>query len=281
VIDLGEPVVLSVEVRDDTQFELLADGSYRGALANATAVTVTVTLPDLSTVGPFVPTNSATGVYKYTHTPTVPGRHGVRWVATGTNASAFTDAFDVDEATPSGIVSLADAKRHLQMRLNSTTHDEEIRTMIDAATEWVEHRIGPVVRRSITATVTPASDGRLYLDPPVISLTSLTSAYGYTESFSLASIYTDLSTGVLRYGYSGSTFSWPVTVTYVAGRAIVPAAVRLATMMMLKAFWETQRGAVSLSVQGLDEAAPMDGMGLAVWRAEKLLEPYLLAPAVA
>ncbi len=266
MFDLGDPVPLSVNVKDAV-----------GALANATAVVLTITLPDGTTATPAV-TNSATGVYIATYTPTLPGRHGVRWVATGTNASAFTDAFDVDEAAASGIVSLAEAKQHLN--ITSTTHDEEIRTIIDAATEWVEYRIGPVVRRSITTTVTP-SGGSLFLEPPVISLTSLTSAFGYTETFNLATVYTDLSTGVLHYGYSGSTFAYPVTVTYVAGRAVVPAAVRLATMIMLKSFWETQRGAVSLSVQGLDETENLDGMGLAVWRAEKLLEPYLLAPSVA
>ena len=268
MIDLGDVVPLRVLITDDNN-----------ALANAGTVVLTITLPDgTTTVTPAV-TNPSAGVYTATYTPTLAGRHGVRWVATGTNASAYTDAFDVDAAA-TGIVSLADAKAHLN--ITSTTHDAEIRTMIDAATEWVEHRIGPVVRRSITTTVTPASDGRLYLEPPVISLTSLTSAYGYTQTFTLASVYTDLNTGVVHYGYAGSTFSYPVTITYVAGRAIVPAAVRLATMMMLKAFWETQRGAVAMSIQGIDDAENLgDGMGLAVWRAEKLLEPYLLAPSVA
>jgi len=267
VFDLADPVPLSVQVKDAA-----------GVLANATAVVLTVTLPDGTTATPAV-TNASAGVYTATYTPTLAGRHGVRWVATGTNASAYTDAFDVDEAAPSGIVSLADARAHLNV--TSTTNDEEIRTMIDAATEWVEHRIGPVVRRSITTTVAPAG-GTLFLDPPVISLTSLTSAYGYTETFNLATVYTDLGAGIIRYGYAGGTFAYPVTVTYVAGRAIVPASIRVATLLILKSLWETQRGAVALSVQGLDDTENLgDGIGLAVWRAEKLLEPYLLAPSVA
>jgi len=260
VIDLGDTLTLTWT-------------TAQGAPATGPVV-LTLTMPDGTTATPAV-TGPVSGTWSASYVTTQAGHHRASWAGGG---QGYTDAFDVDAAS-SGIVSLADAKAHLNV--TSTTHDEEIRTMVDAATEWVEHRIGPVVRRSITTTVTP-SGGELFLEPPVISLTSLTSAFGYTETFDLGAVYTDLSTGVVHYGYSGTTFSWPVTVTYVAGRAIVPAAVRLATMMMLKAFWETQRGATAMSIQGLDDTENLgDGMGLAVWRAEKLLEPYVLADAPA
>ena len=265
MLDLGDVYSVTFEVRN-----------IAGVLTTPASNVATLTLPDGTSATPTL-TVASVGVLRLDYPTVQAGRHSGRLVTTNPD-SAHTFTFDVDAAS-SGIVSLADAKAHLN--ITSTTHDAEIRTMIDAATEWVEHRIGPVVRRSITTTVTP-SGGELFLEPPVISLTSLTSAYGYTETFNLGTVYTDLSTGVIHYGYAGSTFAYPVTVTYVAGRAIVPAAVRLATMMMLKAFWETQRGAVAMSIQGIDDTENLgDGMGLAVWRAEKLLEPYLLATAVA
>jgi len=265
MIDLADIYSVTFEVRNTA-----------GTLTTPASNVCTLTLPDGTSATPAL-TVASVGVLRLDYPTAQAGRHS-GWLVTANPDSAHTFSFDVDAAA-TGIVSLADAKAHLNV--TSSTHDEEIRTMIDAATEWVEHRVGPVVRRSVTATVAPAG-GQLFLEPPVISLTSLTSAYGYTETFDVATVYTDLGAGIVRYGYSGATFAYPVTVTYVAGRAIVPAAVRLATVMMLKAFWETQRGAVSLSVQGLDDTENLgDGMGLAVWRAEKLLEPYLLAPAVA
>ncbi len=74
--DLGDVASLAVAITDSA-----------GAAANAGAVVLTVTLPDGTTVTPTV-TNAATGSYTASYTPTLPGRHGVRWVATGANASA-------------------------------------------------------------------------------------------------------------------------------------------------------------------------------------------------
>ena len=92
--DLGDVAALSVAITDTT-----------GAAANAGAVALTITLPDGTTTAPIV-TNPATGSYTAAYTPTQSGRFGVRWVATGVNACAFTDTFTVAEAgTPTSGVS--------------------------------------------------------------------------------------------------------------------------------------------------------------------------------
>lgn len=81
--DLGDPVALSVTIRDAA-----------GALANAGAVTVTIVQPDGTTLSPAV-SNPSTGSYATALAPTLTGRHVVRWIATGANASAFTTEFVV------------------------------------------------------------------------------------------------------------------------------------------------------------------------------------------
>lgn len=263
MFDLGDPVPLSVEVRDAS-----------GALANAGAVTLTITLPDGTSTSPAV-VNSTTGVYTATYTPTQPGRHAVRWVATGANATAYTDAFDVAPAASAAIVSLAEAKAHLN--ITGTTDDEEIRAIVLAASAWVESRVGPVTRRTVVETVTPSPTGSLFLSHgPVISVTSIAGAYGYAITYDPLTTYLDGDSGVIHSGFARAFGSYPLVVTYVAGRVEVPAPVRLATLEVVKGLWDSQRGsAVSTVDAELGGVADMPGMGLTYWRAEKLLEPYL------
>ena len=257
MIDLGDPVPLSVTIRNAA-----------GAAQNADAVTLTVTLPDLTTASPTV-TNTAPGIYEATYVPTQVGHHLVRWVATGANASAYTDTFDVDPSPTNAIVSLADVKAHLN--ITGTSNDDELRRLIDVATEWVESRIGPVVRRTLTETATPAG-GNLFLAAPVISVSSMTSAYGvYTP----ANWTADGSTLVANYGTA--TYAWPVTVTYDGGYIVVPAAIRQAALIVIKGMWDDQRGPAfspEALAQGMGDTAQVPGMGLTYWRAEQLLAPY-------
>ena len=93
VYDLGDPAALSVSIRDTA-----------GTLADATSVVCTITLPDATTTTPSV-THSSTGVYSVSYTPTLAGRYKIRWVATGTNASAYSDIFDVFASDPRFLIS--------------------------------------------------------------------------------------------------------------------------------------------------------------------------------
>ena len=138
--DLGDVVSLSVNVTDSA-----------GAAADATSTTCLITLPDLTTASPSV-THASTGTYTATYTPTQVGRHTVYWQAMGLNAAAFSDVFDVRPAQSTQILSLADAKAALNM--NASTNDEELRGYIEATTALIEERIGPVVQRTVTETVT-------------------------------------------------------------------------------------------------------------------------------
>ena len=78
---LGSQVPLGVTITDAT-----------GTPADATAVNLTITLPDGTTATPSV-NHSGTGLYDVDYTPSQAGRHTLFWVATGTNASSYSELF--------------------------------------------------------------------------------------------------------------------------------------------------------------------------------------------
>ena len=137
--DLGVTARLTAECRDPG-----------GTLTDATTVTVTVTSPDGTAATPAV-TNppEQTGQYHADYVTEQPGRHTVRWVFTGP-AYASTDVLDVRPEQAPGILSLKDAKQHLNLSLADTSEDDEIRFWNNATTTAVEYFTGPVVVRTVT-----------------------------------------------------------------------------------------------------------------------------------
>src|SRR4051812_37451114 len=121
-----------------------------GVLTNATTAVLTVTLPDGTTATPTIPAPAIPGQYRVTHVPTVEGRYAWRAVMTGPNA-AYQDTFVVRAAVSPALLSLADAKAHLN--ITSTSSDDELREYLEATTEIVESYVGPVVQRSYTRRV--------------------------------------------------------------------------------------------------------------------------------
>lgn len=227
--DLGDPVSLAVSVRDST-----------GALANATAVTCTVTLPDGSTSTPTV-TNATTGAYSATYTPASAGRFTVRWVATGSNASAFTDTFDVRDGSTTGLVSVSDLKAYLN--ITSTTNDEELRRFIMSASDLAERVTGRTFRRLTFTETLPGLDKCLLLPSfPVISITSVVED---DATIGASGYVADLRSGVLTRGTRRLPIPWgeTVVVTYVAGETNPPATAYELVLELARHMWRTQRGA--------------------------------------
>jgi hypothetical protein len=206
-VDLGDVYTLAVEIT--------SDGT---TLANATSVSLTVTLPDGTTSGSLTPSNPSTGVYQYDYTPSQVGRHSVRWVATGTNAGAFTDVFDVADPALLPVVSLAELKTAL--KLTGTTSDEILRGKLDTATALVERRLGRAIRRkTLTETHAGGGPGILLRQPPALSVSSVTEN---GTSVAASGYFLRTSAGVLYRGSATAPSCWAsgdVVVTYVAGSA--------------------------------------------------------------
>ena len=266
MIDLGDVYPLTIDITD-------TDGNA----ANATTVVLTITLPDLTTVTPVV-SNPTVGRYQVDYATVQAGRHVARWVATGTNAGAYVETFHVTESAPRGILSLRDAKAHLNQ--SGTVDDEELRRFIEAATPVVEDVVGPVVVR--TYSEVHSSGSLLVLGYcPVVSLTSLAPVLTGGTSSTVADLDFDAETGIVRR-LDGGSFTGPVRVTYQAGRPIVPANITQATAEIVRHMWETQRGHSGARPGfGEEELLPTSSGFTIPRRAMELLNPHRKAPLVA
>lgn len=245
---LGAVVPLSVTITDP-------DGNR----ADAGSVTLTVTLPDgTSDVTPGIASTS-TGVYDHDYATVQAGIHQVRWVATGSNASAFEDAFSVASATGLNFISLAEAKKHLKKESTKTAADAELLEFVSAACSKIVDLIGPVAPTSVTQT------GRLRRQragsvivlesSPVIEVTSVTvdgSAEPQADPDAGTDGWTlDAAAGLLRH-----TRCWPwgvVQVIYRVGRTPLPGNVRLAGLELTSHLWRT------IKINGTGGRPPVSG----------------------
>lgn len=273
--DLGENVRLEAECRDPG-----------GTLTTATTAVLTITRPDGTPATPTVPAPGETGKYRVDYVPVQAGRHAARWVWTGPN-DAYTDSFDVREAIPPMLVSLAGMKTHL--RITSTDTDGELRSWIESATEGVENYAGVCVRRTVTERqdIPPFGVGTVMLrQVPVLSVTSVVPIRSGGTTYDVDDLDVDGPTGVIQRLDGGRLFG-PLRITYTAGRVIVPSAFPSATKIIVQHLWRTKYGA-SRATSGLgggedfSVTEQVPGFGYAVPnRALQLLEPYKLPPGMA
>lgn len=266
--DLGATVRLTGECRDPD-----------GTLTTATTAVVTVTLPDGTTVTPAVTETDTPGRYQADHVTTTPGRHTVRWVWTEP-AAAYTDVFDVQEETPPTILSLADAREHLNLK--STKDDDEIRFWNNATTLAVEYYVGPVTARSFTEQHQVRNAAVIVLRrTPVIAVTAVDSVLTGTAAYAPDGLDVDTTTGEL-YRLDGGRLSGRLRITYRAGRTIIPENITGAARIILEHLWLTQRGnrgGLAGGGQDYSVTEPIPGLGYAVPnRALQLLEPDRLPP---
>jgi len=228
--DLGAVVPLGTTVRDST-----------GVLANAGAMALTITLPDATNASVPSVTPTSTGVFAYDYATVQAGRHTVRWVATGINAGAYTDVFDVRPAAPALLFSLASAKA--QLEITTTTDDDEIREYIEATTTAVEYFVGAVARRTVTQVIKGGSDRVLLHTTPVLAVTSVTALQPWQEAVTTSMLDADAETGVLRRIDGLLLAGGEYRIAYTVGRTAVPANVSLAAKLILQHLWRTKYGA--------------------------------------
>lgn len=250
--DLGDLVPLTVTIKDAA-----------GAATDATTITLTVTLPDGTTATPTVTNPPATtGVYTYDYPTVQPGRHSYRWTSVGPQA-AHADVFDVRAAAPPYLTSLADAKK--QLNITGSDEDEELRQVVEAATAAVEHHLDMAIarrtvveHRNLGHPVTSRDPGVVQkftvTTKPIIALDSVVSADGDT-TWDVADMRGTAS-GVVEV-LAGNPVEGPVTITYTAGLALIPANYIEAAEHIIQHIWQNQRG-----TQGGPRPGGMDTSGL-------------------
>ena len=227
--DLGDSVPLSITIRDEA-----------GELANAGNVALTITLPDGSTHAQASVSPASVGVYNYDYPTVQAGVHRVRWVATGDNAAAFSDLFEVVPAEGDAFLSLADVKTHLRMDLERGEDDEALRWFIAAACQVITDRMGAVSPETVTADLEAVRGVVVLPRRPVISVTSVVTLPGgetvpaADELAGTRGWVLEHAEGVLRVPAWRSR----VRVTYRAGRSPLPQNFRLAGLDLVRHLWQ-------------------------------------------
>lgn len=271
MIDLGDPVVLTFTVTDTT-----------GAPANATSVTITVTLPDGSTSA-VTTTNPTTGTYTGTYVTTQAGHHKVSCVATGTNASSQADVFDVEPLDPGLLIGLSEARKAIGQSA-ANAKDEDLRTYVRAVTLIVEDLAGPMLK--VTGKQWTSDGGG-----PVVLPSAVTSVTSVTESGVALVANTDytvnLRAGTLWRGTAASPSDFKdgtqnVVVTYTVGNAVIPANVRLAARLILRQLWIADQQGRPPAAGGAGSDTVTTPSGYAIpQRAFELLRPTQNVPGFA
>lgn len=182
---------------------------------------------------------------------------------------------------------------------SDTSQNAELQGFIDAATEVVENIVGPITSTAYTETLDGGNATVLLTHYPVVSVDSVTeysSGTGQvlaaeplgTDPYTGYSYTVDLTTGVLTRTSSGVPWRFAagtgnVVVAYHAGRASVPASVRLAALLLTQHLWEqTQRGnSTGRPVPGAEADSDLDYGPSKESQAMALLEAYRKAPKVA
>lgn len=275
--DLGDTVRLTASSKDPG-----------GILTTAASAVLTITLSDGTTATPSVPAPASAGLYVVDYTTVQAGRHSARWVFTTPN-NAYTDVFDVREAAPPAVLSLSDAKAHLNIASTTTTHDDELRGWIESVTHLVEQYTGICARGTVVEDhdIQPSGVRSLALRrTPVISLTSAVAILAGGTTYAVADLDVDTRMGIVRR-LDGGLMYGPLRWTYVAGRSVIPANITAAGRIILQHLWRTQYGAsrAGSAIGGGEDflvTEQIPGLGYAVPnRALQLLEPHRLPPGVA
>ncbi|MEA5453299.1 hypothetical protein SPF06_01055 [Sinomonas sp. JGH33] len=263
--DLGDVIRL-------TWSDYMPDGI---TLANATSVTLTITLPDGSAVSPTVTNPPAqTGVYLYDYQTTQSGRHTARWVATGGNPGAQSQSFNVLPADPGYIVPVQDILDQLSIVNPTNSELEELRKYLGTASAIVESLTGrTLVSRSFTEELraTDIDHAVILSHIPVVAITSVTKVddpANTTWTGSQLHVEPDGRTWALT---GNAALTGRVTVVYTAGQPIIPDTCILATAIIVQHLWRTHRGSSGGFMPGMggtsgDDTVNVPGYSYAVPR---------------
>lgn len=240
--DVGQTVRLPVTVTDED-----------GDPVNATMV-IEVIKPDGTLLAPPAITNDGTGLYHADVTTDGPGTWQWKYSASGAVLpSVYTGQFFV---RPAGqrIISLKEAKTHLNKAQVRVDDDDELRDFIDMTTVVLENIKGVIVPRNFTEYHSGGGPCVYLRRRPVLSVVTIQENWGPGDVRTLTAepdlgvgavedqYVLDVHVGRIRRRASGWDSMFPhgilnVKVVYRAGRATVEGNIRLAALQLLTHFW--------------------------------------------
>lgn len=243
--EVGQRIRLSTVVTNE-------DGTPTDATMN-----IAVYREDGTPYAGVTPTHAGTpGAYYADVTVDTPGRITWEWTASGAVVSKKHDQAYVRNPW-AGILSLREAKEHLNKSLTDTSDDDEILDWIDALTIAVEKETGPIVPRPYVETFDGGKRQLFLTYTPIVSVSEVREVWGDADIRILTpevsggpygdnDYYVDLDTGMIERRNGGYPQSFPfgcmnVRVTYSAGRTPIPANLRLATRELLSHHWRASQ----------------------------------------
>lgn len=232
-IEVGDTVPLRVTIRDPTT----------GLPADATAVVLTITLPDATISTPSVG-HTAQGVYDVNFPVTLSGQHSYRWVATGTNAGVFADEFTVED-TYVPFVSMSAQLAHMEAETVITVPAklERLRDYIRIACEAVELDLGRAISpQTVVQTVDGGCTAIVLNRGPLLSVTSVVD--GTLGALAPTDFVADLAAGILYRGTTTAPTNFlsgrqSVVVTTRVGYVRPPAVARKVAMNGAQRMWQS------------------------------------------
>ncbi|WBP87043.1 hypothetical protein [Kitasatospora cathayae] len=277
------------------------DDNGNPSAASLTAV-LTVTDPNGVVTTPTASTGPSGALSAVVPSVSVTGNWTYRWLATGTNTRwAYEDQFTVRPTGVEQLVDLISVKKHLNIRPNDTSQDDELQTFILAAADQARDVCGPYLPEQHTQWF---DGGVPTLSPdwlPLASVQSITEYYGLS-GFTLTeqplggqmnafAFTVDYPSGqIQRRTYGGAPAKFAegarnVKVVYTAGRAgVIPLTVRLGALELIRHLWQqTQQGGRpkfgNASMDGDSMGVPM-GFALPD-RVVELWSPFRRPPGIA
>lgn len=244
--DVGQKVRIPITVRDET-----------GTPADAT-VAIVVTRPDGTTTTPTTVDDAGTGNY---HADIIATAAGPWWwsaAASGAVIAVDSGQFYVRSGGP-WIVSLNEAKKHLNKSLADTTDDEELRDWIDASTYVIQNIVGAVVPRTVVEYHDGPGTRSIFLRVgPVLEVTEVREVWGQGDIRILTAEPADLvaltddqyridvATRRLTRRGSGFAAGWPrgtnnIRVTYRVGQQPIRQNIRSAALELIGHHWRASQ----------------------------------------
>lgn len=253
-MDLGDTITFKSDLYDKPP-------EQGGVLVNAPTVSLTITLPDGSTVPGSVQNPPATtGKYLYDYTTNVnglPGLYRGQWLFTlaGGKTTSYVESFDVGGA----LVTVDEALSHLRASgaIRTDPDLDHLQWLCMVATDAVERDLG---RKLVRRTATEIHDGGSYQillrNRPVISIVSVTEI-GVTLSNTFGYVF-DPYYGILS---RGSTLVpqrfWPglqnIVVTTLVGETNPPLIARKVALNTIQGMWQAEQ---LMPSPGLPEVVP-------------------------
>lgn len=271
-IIIGDPAAGYITVRD----------ALTGALVTPATATTTIQRPDGALGTPYTAfTTVSTGTI-YQAVPASDllqyGEHRWRLVTTAPGG-VWTGSFEVYDPFEPTLIDVQEAKEQLEK--TGSVDDAELLLFVAAVTKLIESEVGPCSLRTIVEVVPGGRVLRLNT-LPVVSITSIAGIYLGTPTYVTAGLSVDPITGIIR---QPTFFPWvgPLTVTYIAGRTVIPPDVQLAARLLLQHLWATKRAQSAAPMAGgFNDVQPTPGAGY-LWpnRVRELLSNEQLPPAVA